>query len=305
MSPTRELSSQNCLVCNTLGDKVKAKTQLLIGGTSTDTDRDKLLNDTPHVVVGCPGRVQDMLRRGHLSSADIRILILDEADEMLSAGFKEQVYNIFQFMKNNVQVCLFSATMPPELNTLTDKFMRNPVEILVKSEMLTLDGISQFKICLDNDQHKYSALKDLFTSIAISQCIIYCNSVKRVQDLHDAMGQDDFPVICIHSGMEVAERAHSFDEFKSGASRVLISSDVTARGIDIQQVSIIINFDIPNNIHTYLHRIGRGGRYGRKGLAINFVTRRDVPKLKEIVEWYQTEIKDLPEDFVETVRSCF
>ena len=206
-------------------------------------------------------------------------------------------------MKNNIQVCLFSATIPNELSSLTDKFMRNPVKILVKTEMLTLEGIQQYQICLDNDQHKYLALKDLFNSIAISQCIIYCNSVKRVQDLTDAMGQDGFPVICIHSAMEVADRNQSFSDFKDGKSRVLISSDVTARGIDIQQVSVVINFDVPNSKHTYLHRIGRGGRYGRKGLAINFVTRRDVPKMKEIVEWYQTDIPDLPDNFVDKIRS--
>ena len=303
LSPTRELATQNCEVTTSLGSILKVKTQLLIGGTSTDTDREKLLNDTPHIVVGCPGRVQDMLRRGHLSCAGIKLLILDEADEMLSAGFKEQVYNIFQFMKNNIQVCLYSATMPPELNALTEKFMRDPVKILVKSEMLTLEGISQYKVCLDNDQYKYTAVKDLFNSIAISQCIIYCNSVKRVQDLTDAMKQDGFPVLCIHSGMDVSERAQNFSDFKKGTSRVLISSDVTARGIDIQQVSVVINFDVPNNKHTYLHRIGRGGRYGRKGLAINFVTRRDVPKMKEIEEWYQTTIPDLPSDFVDNVRS--
>ena len=303
LSPTRELATQNCEVTTSLGSILKVKTQLLIGGTSTDTDREKLLNDTPHIVVGCPGRVQDMLRRGHLSCAGIKLLILDEADEMLSAGFKEQVYNIFQFMKNNIQVCLYSATMPPELNALTEKFMRDPVKILVKSEMLTLEGISQYKVCLDNDQYKYAAVKDLFNSIAISQCIIYCNSVKRVQDLTDAMKQDGFPVLCIHSGMDVSERAQNFSDFKKGTSRVLISSDVTARGIDIQQVSVVINFDVPNNKHTYLHRIGRGGRYGRKGLAINFVTRRDVPKMKEIEEWYQTTIPDLPSDFVDNVRS--
>ena len=206
-------------------------------------------------------------------------------------------------MKNNIQVCLFSATMPTELNSLTEKFMRNPIKILVKNEMLTLEGIQQYQLCLDNDQHKYLALKDIFSSIAITQCIIYCNSVKRVQDLTDAMGQDGFPVICIHSGMEVAERSQSFDDFKLGKSRVLISSDVTARGIDIQSVSVVINFDVPNNKYIYLHRIGRGGRYGRKGLAINFVTRRDVPKIKEIVEWYQTDIPALPDNFVDNVRS--
>ena len=216
LSPTRELALQNYNVCNAISSNMTITTQLLIGGTSTDTDKENLLTNIPHIIVGCPGRIQDMLRRGHLKPTDIELMILDEADELLSSGFKEQIYNIFQFMKNSIQVCLFSATMPPELYTLTDKFMRNPIKILVKSDMLTLEGISQYKICLDNDQQKYETLKDLFTSIAISQCIIYCNSVKRVQDLHDAMTQDGFPVACIHSAMGVDERRTSFSEFKSG-----------------------------------------------------------------------------------------
>ena len=303
LSPTRELALQNYNVCNAISSNMTITTQLLIGGTSTDTDKENLLTNIPHIIVGCPGRIQDMLRRGHLKPTDIELMILDEADELLSSGFKEQIYNIFQFMKNSIQVCLFSATMPPELYTLTDKFMRNPIKILVKSDMLTLEGISQYKICLDNDQQKYETLKDLFTSIAISQCIIYCNSVKRVQDLHDAMTQDGFPVACIHSAMGVDERRTSFSEFKSGKTRVLISSDVTARGIDVQQVSIVINFDVPNSKHTYIHRIGRSGRWGRKGMAINFVTRRDVMKIKEIVEWYSTQIDDLPANFVDDIRS--
>ena len=206
-------------------------------------------------------------------------------------------------MKNNIQVCLFSATLPPEVETLTQKFMRTPAKILVKAEMLTLEGLTQYKLCLDNDQQKYETLKDIFSSISISQCIIYCNSVKRVQDLTDAMKQDGFPVMCIHSNMEQHERQANFKDFKTGKSRVLISSDITARGIDIQQVSVVINFDICSCKHTYLHRIGRSARWGRKGLAINFVTRRDVPKIKEIVEWYQTQIDDLPVNFVEKIRS--
>jgi translation initiation factor 4A len=303
LSPTRELALQNFNVCNSLSTNMKVTTQLLIGGTSTDTDKELLLTNTPHVIVGCPGRIQDMLRRGHIKTDNINMLVLDEADELLSSGFKEQIYNIFQFMNNDIQVCLFSATMPPELYTLTAKFMRDPIKILVNSDMLTLDGISQYKICLENDQQKYATLKDIFSSIAITQCIIYCNSVKRVQDLTDAMKQDGYPVACIHSNMTVEERKTSFLEFKSGKNRVLISSDVTARGIDVQQVSIVINFDVPNNKHTYIHRIGRSGRWGRKGMGINFVTRRDVMKIKEIVEWYSTQIEDLPTNFVDKIRS--
>jgi len=281
-----------------LGEFIKGlRIQLLIGGTSTDADIDILKNNTPHIVVGCPGRTHDMMRRQHINNKRIKLVILDEADEMLSSGFKEQIYNIFQFLPKDVQLCLFSATMPPELSTLTEKFMQDPIKILVKSEMLTLEGISQYYVGMDDDQSKYLTLKDLFSSISLSQCIIYCNSVKRVRDLHIAMVDDNFPVSCIHSEMTKEERDTSYYDFKSGVSRVLISTNITARGIDIQQVSTVINFDIPKCVHIYLHRIGRSGRWGRKGIGINFVTKRDLTLLKNIEAHYSTQIEELPLNF--------
>ena len=298
LSPTRELSRQTYDVIKNLSSLMKnVETQLLIGGTSTDANISSLKDNPPHIVVGCPGRIHDMLRRQYINPGKLELIVLDEADEMLSVGFKEQVYNIFQYLNNEVQVALFSATMPPELSALTDKFMRNPVKILVKSEMLTLEGISQYRVVLDDDPQKYLTLKDIYDIISMSQCIIYCNSVKRVVSLYDAMKQDEFPVCCIHSSMEKEDRAAAYEEFKSGKYRVLISSNVTARGIDIQQVSTVINFDVPKDVNTYLHRIGRSGRWGRKGIGINFVTRRDLRKIKEIEEHYNTEIPDLPADF--------
>ena len=299
LSPTRELSIQTKAVIDQMGSQFEnLRTQLLIGGTSTEEDIEKLQSSPPQIIIGCPGRTHDMLRRKRLRNSDLRLIVLDEADEMLSQGFKEQVYNIFQYLPKEVQVALFSATMPPELSTLTDKFMRNPIRILVQTEQLTLEGIAQYYIALDNDEQKYETLKDLYGAIAVSQCIIYCNSVKRVQDLYEAMIADEFPVCQIHSNMDKSERDLSYKDFRSGCHRVLISSNVTARGIDIQQVSTVINFDVPKCIHTYLHRIGRSGRWGRKGTGINFVTRRDTRKVREIEEYYSTHIEELPQTFV-------
>jgi translation initiation factor 4A len=190
--------------------------------------------------------------------------------------------------------------MPPELHQLTEKFMRNPVKILVKSEMLTLEGIAQYYVALDDDNMKFTTLKDLYGQISMSQCIIYCNNVKKVADLQEAMEADGYPACCIHSGMDKETRVQSYKDFKSGKYRVLISSNVTARGIDIQQVSTVINFDVPIDVHTYLHRIGRSGRWGRKGVGINFVTKRDFRKIKEIEGYYNTQIKELPTSFAAT-----
>lgn len=298
IAPTRELAKQIHDVVKDLGSQMTGlNVQLLIGGTSTEDDVTDLKANGPQVLIGCPGRVHDILRRQPAVGRGMQMLVLDEADEMLSAGFNEQIYNIFQQLNANVQVCLFSATMPPELHSLSDKFMRDPVRILVKSEMLTLEGISQFHVALETDHDKYATLKDLFTRISVSQCIIYCNSIRRVSDLAEAMMNDGFPVCCIHSGMEKDVRDKAYQEFRSGAHRVLISSNVTARGIDIQQVSTVINFDMPRDVHTYLHRIGRSGRWGRKGSGVNFVTRRDFRKLKEIESYYGTSIPELPANF--------
>jgi superfamily II DNA/RNA helicase len=302
LAPTRELAKQIYDVITGLGGMMTGLTiRLLVGGTSTADDAVELRKSAPHIIVGCPGRVFDMIRRNNIQGANVRMLVLDEADEMLSAGFNDQIYNIFQYMPSDIQVVLFSATMPPELYTLTEKFMRHPINIQVKAEQLTLEGIQQHYIALDDDVQKYLTLKDLFKTISVSQCIIFCNSTKRVSDLHEAMLFDGFPVCCIHSGMEKGERDKAYQEFKAGVHRVLISSNVTARGIDIQQVSTVINFDMPQDVHIYLHRIGRSGRWGRKGVGINFVTRRDMRIKKEIETYYGTIITELPVNFMEGV----
>lgn len=298
IAPTHELAQQISTVITGLSEMMTGIIiKTIIGGSSIEHDVNDLRENPPHVIVGCPGRIQDMIKRRHINANKLKLVILDEADEMLSSGFKEQVYNIFQHLNNNVQIALFSATLPNNIFQITNKFMRDPVKICVKAESLTLEGIKQYYVAVDDDREKYTTLKDLYQYISMSQCIIYANSVKRVDDLYQAMKEDQFPVCCIHSQMDKSERQKSFNEFRTGSARVLISSNVTSRGIDIQQVSIVINFDIPKDIHTYLHRIGRSGRWGRKGTGINFITRRDIVKMKEIESYYCTQIEELPKDF--------
>ena len=296
ISPTRELTLQTASVVSGIGSMLtKLKVQTFFGGSSVDENVEQLKNPG-HILSGCPGRIYDLIRRNKINTKTIRLIILDEADELLSQGFKEQIYNIFKYLNNDIQVALFSATLPPHIFSITDKFMRDPVKIIVKSEQLTLEGISQFYVAVEDEYQKYDTLKDLYSHISLSQCIIYCNSVRRVEDLYHLMSRDGFPVCCIHSNMDRNSRESAFLEFRNGKSRVLISSNVTSRGIDIQQVSTVINYDIPKDIYNYLHRIGRSGRWGRKGTGINFITRRDVQKLKEIEKYYACEIKELPAD---------
>jgi len=299
MAPTHELAHQICGVIKALSsmmDGVRVKT--IVGGSSIDEDASDMSRNTPHIIVGCPGRIYDMIKRRHIITNKLKLVILDEADEMLSAGFKDQIYNVLKYMNQNIQIALFSATLPNNIFQITNKIMRNPAKIIVKSESLTLEGIKQYFIALNDDREKYITLKDLYQHISVAQCIIYANSVKRVIELYEAMSEDGFPVCCIHSNMTRSERENVFKEFRTGVSRVMISSNVTSRGIDIQQVNVVINFDLPKDIHTYLHRIGRSGRWGRKGNGINFITRRDVSKMREIETYYNTQIEELSANFV-------
>lgn len=295
LAPTFELVKQISAVVTSLGsamDGLVIKT--LVGGTSVIDDSNELRANCPHIVIGTAGRVYDMIRRKNLRTDDIRLFVLDEADEMLSKGFKDQIYDIFRYFNDNVQVALFSATMPEEMLTLSSKFMRDPVQIILKPEQLTLECIQQYYIALQNDANKYETLKDLFSFLQVSQCIIYVGTVKRVEDLHTAMIADGFPVCCIHSSMDKTERDKALQSFRKGTFRVMISSGVTARGIDVQQVSTVINFDMTRSYETYLHAIGRSGRFGRKGLAINFVTKQDIDFMRRLEKHYSISINELP-----------
>eukprot|EP01063_Lacrimia_lanifica_P016744 TRINITY_DN232_c0_g1_i3.p1 TRINITY_DN232_c0_g1~~TRINITY_DN232_c0_g1_i3.p1 ORF type:complete len:406 (+),score=209.57 TRINITY_DN232_c0_g1_i3:63-1280(+) len=298
LSPTRELAMQTEQVITKMGEyMVEGGTfcHTFIGGTRVQDDLQKLQRGVL-VAVGTPGRVFDVMRRTALRTDSLKVLVLDEADEMLSQGFSEQIYEIFKFLPKEVQVCLFSATMPPEIVELTQKFMRDPIRILVKKESLTLEGIKQFYVAVE-EQYKLEVLMDLYESVSIAQSVIFCNRRAKVDWLAEKMNSKDFTVSSMHAEMRKGDREKVMKTFKTGSSRVLISTDLLARGIDVHHVSIVINFDLPNNKENYLHRIGRSGRYGRKGVAINFVTSKDVGLLKDIEEFYHTDIEELPMDF--------
>jgi translation initiation factor 4A len=267
-----------------------------VGGTSVQDDVDTLRRNVPHVVVGCTGRVFDMLRRRALVARTVKICVMDEADEMLSYGFKEQIHDILQILPGDMQICLFSATMPREVVDLTRSFLRNPVSILMKAADVSLQGIKQYYIAMYSENDKLDSLKDLFGKLSVGQTIIYANSIPRVRALYESMCEEGFPVCCIHRDMPKEDRKNILREFIDGKHRVLISSDITARGIDVQQVNVVINYDVPFNVHTYLHRIGRSGRWGRKGVAINFVTKRDIRNLRSIERHYDITIDELPAD---------
>ncbi|XP_059076264.1 eukaryotic initiation factor 4A-10-like [Cryptomeria japonica] len=293
LAPTRELAQQIKKVMRALGDYLQVKVHACVGGTSIKEDL-RILQSGIHVVVGTPGRVYDMLCRHALCSDYIKIFVLDEADEMLSKGFKDKIYDIFQLLPQNLQVGVFSATMPPEALEITRKFMNNPVRILVKRDDLTLEGIKQFYVNVEKEDYKIDTLCDLYETLAITQCVIFINTRRKVDWVTDQMGARDHTVSATHGDMDQNSRNIIMREFRSGSSRVLITTDLLARGIDVQQVSLVINYDLPSQPENYLHRIGRSGRFGRKGVAINFVTRDDERMLQGIQKFYNVVIEELP-----------
>jgi len=302
LAPTRELAQQSHKVILALGDFQGINVHPCIGGTKVRDEIQILSNTAPHVIVGTPGRVFDMIdNRRVLDPTYVKMFVLDEADEMLSRGFKDQIYNIFRHMPEDIQVALLSATMPKDVLDVTEKFMRDPVKILVKRDEVTLEGIQQFFVQVEQEGWKLDTLCDLYETLTISQSVIFVNKRRKVEFLTEEMNKRNHTVSMLHGDMDQDDRQRIMREFRSGSSRVLITTDLLARGIDVQQVSLVINFDLPPNRENYIHRIGRGGRFGRKGVAINFITQEDVRQLQDIQNHYQTKIVEMPSNIADLI----
>jgi len=293
MSPTRELATQTEKVVLALGQYMNIQAHACIGGKSIGEDIRKL-DYGVHIVSGTPGRVFDMIKRRNLRTRSIKVLVLDEADEMLSKGFKEQIYDVYRYLPPETQVVLVSATLPHEVLEMTSKFMTDPVRVLVKRDELTLEGIKQFFVAVEREEWKFDTLCDLYDTLTITQAVIFCNTKRKVDWLTEKMRASNFTVSSMHGDMPQKERDAIMGEFRGGTTRVLITTDVWARGLDVQQVSLVINYDLPNNRELYIHRIGRSGRYGRKGVAINFVRNDDIRILRDIEQYYSTQIDEMP-----------
>jgi len=241
-----------------------------------------------------------MMTRAFLDVRSLCTFVLDEADEMLSAGFEEQMYNIFQLLPRSTAVALFSATLPPEVLDLTGKFMaKDAVRILVKRELQTLDGIKQYYVNVGHEDHKFPTMCELYEQLSITQAMIFVNTRRKVEWLTEMMTRRDFTVSAIHADLPHEERILILKEFRSGHSRVLITTGLLARGIDVQQVNMVINYDLPDDVSNYVHRIGRSGRFGRKGVAINLLVSNDLRKANEIERYYSTNMHELPGNLAE------
>jgi ATP-dependent RNA helicase len=235
-----------------------------------------------------------MIQRRHLRLRAVRTLVLDEADEMLNRGFKEQVYDLYRFLPAGVQVVVVSATLPPEILEITQKLMHDPVRVLVRRDEISLEGIKQFYVAVEKEEWKFDTLCDLYDSLTIAQAVIFCNKRAKVEWLTAKMREANFTVSCLHGDLPQRERETVMAEFRSSATRVLITTDIMGRGIDVQQVSLVVNYDLPTSREFYIHRIGRSGRFGRKGVAINFVAAEDERALRDLERHYRTRILPLP-----------
>lgn len=293
LSPTRELAIQIQNVVMHLGDYMNIHTHACIGGKNVGEDVKKL-QQGQQIVSGTPGRVIDVIKRRNLQTRNIKVLILDEADELFTKGFKEQIYEIYKHLPPSVQVVVVSATLPREVLEMTSKFTTDPVKILVKRDEISLLGIKQYYVQCEREDWKFDTLCDLYDNLTITQAVIFCNTKLKVNWLADQMKKQNFTIVAMHGDMKQDERDSIMNDFRRGNSRVLISTDVWARGIDVQQVSLVINYDLPTDKENYIHRIGRSGRFGRKGTAINLITKDDVVTLKELEKYYSTKIKEMP-----------
>jgi len=294
--PTRELAQQIEYVATHIGSKLPLSVYSATGGTPISADL-RALERGAQYIVGTPGRVYDLMHRGAIQRQHIKYLIMDEADQMLEDRFREQVMCILGLgFPKETRVALFSATMPTEVVEFAEKLLTNPVKILIPPEEVTLEGIKQYYVELPREDWKYEVLCDLYQQLNINQAIIYCNKRQKVEWLAEKMSSQGFPLSFIHGEMEVEERRRRMTEFRKGGIRVLISTDLLARGIDVQQVSLVINYELPIQRENYIHRIGRSGRFGRKGVSINLLLSEEMKLMKDIESFYATQIVQLPED---------
>lgn len=292
----RELAHQIRDVVNAIGSFYNITAHCATGGPPIKEDI-RAIEKGCQVLVGTPGRIYDLMYRNYLHRDYVRVLVMDEADQMLQDKFREQVMYILQMgFPKETQVALFSATMPDEVVEVADTILRNPVRILVNPEEVPLEGIAQYFVPLEREEWKYDTLCDLYQQLNINQALIYCNKRQKAEWLAKKMTEQGFPLGFIHGEMDIEERKTRMKEFRNGTLRVMISTDMLARGIDVQQVSLVINYELPTQKENYIHRIGRAGRFGRKGVTINLISEDEAKAMEEIEKHYNIKLTNLPQN---------
>ncbi|RGP61307.1 ATP-dependent rna helicase eif4a [Fusarium sporotrichioides] len=291
LTPTRELAQQIHKDIVATGGFMDIQSHTCKGPAREDM---KALEDGPQVVIGTPGRIQNMIQGGVLRIDNTKMLVLDEADEVLARGFTEQIHDTISLLPQSAQVILVSATMSQDLLAVSTKFMRDAVHIVVKNDEPPLVGIKQFYIAVDEEDFKLDVLSQMYEAMGIFQTIIFCSTRRKLEWLTDKLTSRDLTISAMHGDMDAVQRCGIMDGFRSGSSRILIATDLLARGIDVQQISLVINFDLPSDPEKYMYRVGRGGKSGRKGATISLVTANDMCTLRKIEQFYSTQFEEMP-----------
>lgn len=274
------------------------KIAVFFGGISIKKDEETLQSNCPHIVVGTPGRILALVRQGTLKLQHSKHFILDECDKMLEQlDMRRDVQEIFKKTPHEKQVMMFSATLAKEIRPICKKFMNNPMEVYVDDETkLTLHGLQQHYVKLQESE-KNRKLIDLLDLLEFNQVVIFVRTVPRCTALNQLLQEQAFPSICIHRGMPQEERLSKYQAFKGFSKRILVATDLFGRGMDIERVNIVFNYDMPESSDTYLHRVARAGRFGTKGLAITFVSEEnDAQVLNSVQNRFEVNITELPDE---------
>jgi superfamily II DNA/RNA helicase len=293
ITPTRELAIQVHKVAEEISKYSELKIELCIGGTNFNTN----LNSS-NLVIGTLGRINHMIKEKNIKIGNLKLLTIDEADEMFADGISLELNNIISNCPFNSQLIFVSATLSDNVFNISKEIMNNPKQILLKKDEIPVELISQYYTDVEIEDNKFDVLLELYTLISTSQAIIFSNKISKVEWLGKKFEENNFPITCIHGKMTSKERNEVVKDFRDGKTRILLTTDLLSRGIDIPQVNLVINYDLPLNKETYIHRIGRCGRFGKSGIAISLVKMRDnndFKLLKRLKNHYKMNIEELDE----------
>jgi superfamily II DNA/RNA helicase len=273
------------------------KAEVFYGGIPVQTHKDKLKEDVPHIVIGTPGRVLQLAEEKALNLKNVKYFILDECDKMLeSLEMRNDVQKIFRLTPHDKQVMMFSATLSEQIRTVCKRFMHNPLEIYINDgAKLTLHGLKQYYVQLQENE-KNRKLVDLLDALEFNQVVIFVRSINRCIELDKLLRDCNFPSIAIHKNLKQEERIDRYKKFKDFQARIMVATNIFGRGIDIERVNVVVNYDMAENPDTYLHRVGRAGRFGTKGLAISFISSKDDGQvLNDVQKRFVISVPELPE----------
>jgi len=295
ITPTRELADQVYNVACVLSKFTSYKIVKCVGGTDISESQNELKTAT--IIIGTVGRIYHMISNKKINIHKLKFIVLDEADDLLYDGIPEKIEEIVEKSQIGIQVILISATMCMNVFNFSKKFMHDPIKILLKNNEIVVDLISQFYVDIETEEYKFDTLLDLYNLISASQVIIFCNTIRKVEWLEENLKQNNFPITVIHSNMTQQQRDEVVKEFRDGKTRLLLTTDLLSRGIDIPQVNMVVNYDLPPNKETYIHRIGRCGRFDKKGVSITMIKSSDpcdIKTLNRMKYYYKMDIKEMP-----------